>query len=92
MATLMSKGMKRSDEIPINQCIICDKHCDQDRSNTTVDSWNTLKSLAQQWCGLDRFGTIFDSVSWDDVPKGVFFHKLCKAQLASQKIATASIS
>ena len=44
-----------------------------------------MKVKAQEWKGLRKFGTIYDSVDWEAGPKGVvFFHKRCRAALAVQ--------
>ena len=67
------------------QCILCGLSCDEDRSNTTPDAWKNLKGLALQWQGLDKFGTVYETVSWDEGPRNVFFHRGCKLTLSSKQ-------
>ena len=52
---------------------LCNKECDEDRSNLSLDAWERMKVKAQEWKGLRKFGTIYDSVDWEAGPKGVFF-------------------
>jgi len=70
---------------PDEHCILCGLPCDEDRSNTTPEMWANLKSLALQWHGHDRFGTVYETVNWDGRPKNVFFHQVCKITLFSKR-------
>ena len=70
---------KRSREVSEEsyKCILCGQQCDENRSNTTPESWNSMKTLAHQWRHLDKFGTVYDIVNSDSGPQDVFFHKTC---------------
>ena len=43
-----------------------------------------MKLQTLQWNGLDQFGNVYESVDWDHGPQGIFFHKICKLQVASK--------
>ena len=78
-----SRGKKRgSGEIGI--CILCQGDCDEDKSNTPIEAWETLKNHAKNWEGLDKYGSVYDEVEWENGLQGVFYHKLCRAQIASK--------
>ena len=36
----------KSEELEVQSCIICGLECDEDKSNTTDESWRYLKSQA----------------------------------------------
>ena len=59
--------------------------CDEDRSNTTPEVWANLKSLSLHGHGLDRFGTVYETVNWDGGPKIFCFHQVCKITLFSKR-------
>ena len=71
---------RRSNSIGV--CIICHQVCNEDKSTTTAESWGTLSSHAKNWVGLDKFGTVYDEVQWENGPQGIYFHKLCRTQIA----------
>ena len=77
------QAAKRKRE-PDEHCILCGLPCDEDRSNTTPEALANLKSLALQWHGLDRFGTVYETVNWDVEPKYVFFHQVSNITLFSK--------
>jgi len=77
------QAAKRKRE-PDEHCILCGLPCDEDRSNTTPEAWANLRSLALQWHGLDRFGTVYETVNWDGGSKNVFFHQVSKITLFSK--------
>ena len=84
MAALASKGEKRKiDNLLENDCILCGKECDEDKSDLSLDAWNSVKSCAQKWIGLDRFTTVHETVNWENGPKGVYFHKWCRVAMAN---------
>lgn len=83
----MGKGKKRSREESeeSHKCILCGQQCDENRANTTPESWNNMKTLAHQWRHLDKFGTVYDTVNWDSGPQDVFFHKTCKITFSGKR-------
>ena len=68
----------------IGECIICHQVCNEDKSTTTAESWETLRCHAKNWEGLDKFGTLYEKVQWENGPQGVYFHKLCRTKIASK--------
>ena len=89
MAVLKPKTSRKRgrEEIP-ETCILCDKECDEDRSNLSLDAWERMKVKAQEWKGLRKFGTIYDSVDWEAGPKGVFIS--AESSIGSSAWASAS--
>jgi len=79
------KKRRREESEESHKCILCGEHCDENKSNTTPESWDNLKTLAQQWHHLDRFGTVYDTVNWDAGPQNMFFHKICKITFSSKR-------
>ena len=77
-------GKKRTHELIDIHCILCKQECNE-RSNTTKEQWLNLQSKAEKWQGLDKFGTVFRSVSWDNGPKDMYFHTGCKINISSQR-------
>ena len=43
-----------------------------------------LRGYAKNWAGLDKLGTVYDEVQWENGPQGVYFHKLYRTQIASK--------
>ena len=84
MALPSTKKRKKNDFEQL--CIICNCACEEDKSNLPDHAWITLRDQLEQWRGLDRFGTVYDNISWDDGPEGLYFHKLCKAQVANTRL------
>ena len=74
-------GTKRRKEL----CIICGDECDENRGDYSPDLWMELRDIALKWKDLDRHGQLYDTVPWNDGPNGVFFHKVCKMELASDR-------
>lgn len=82
----MTRGRKRkSDEVALAHCIICDQECDENKSNISEEVWENLKIHAQNWCGLDKFGTLYENVSWENGPSGVYFHKTCRTDVSNKR-------
>ena len=84
MASSSKKGQKRkSTELTVGECILCHIECEENKSSTGIEAWTNLKQHAQQWVGLDQFGTVFNDVIWENGPNGIYYHKTCKIQLFS---------
>lgn len=66
-------------------CIICNEECDENKSNLSLPAWERLQEKTKDWKGLAKFGTVHETVDWQVGPQGVFFHKRCRAALASQR-------
>lgn len=66
-------------------CMLCGQVCDEDKSNITDEAWNKIKTYAEQWVGLDTFEKVFASVNWENQPESVYFHKMCRLNISSQR-------
>ena len=75
---------RKREEIP-ELCILCNEQCDENKSNISPEAWERIKDRAQDWKGLHKFGTVYDSVNWDAGPNGVYFHKVCRTALAAKR-------
>ena len=70
----------------INTCILCNELCSENRSGFPADQWNSLKNTALKWKGLDKFGSVYDDVNWDNGSDGLFFHKVpCQLDFKSSR-------
>ncbi|KAK4304157.1 hypothetical protein Pmani_023877 [Petrolisthes manimaculis] len=79
-----SSRKRKSEELTVGQCILCYQECHEDKSNTSVEAWTNFKQHAEEWLGLDMYGTVYHEVKWENGPHGIYFHKLCKTQLFSK--------
>ena len=85
---------RRSDQLKVNNCIICNDELDERKTCTviTAEKWHQLKLQAEQWHGLDRFGYLYESVSWDDGPSCQLYHNVCKLRLSDRKRLDQALS
>ena len=52
--------------------------------------WKTFQCNARKWRGVDKFGTVADTVDWNSVPDGKLWHKICKLNICTdQKLQRA---
>ncbi len=85
---------KRKKEENFGTCILCNRECqdhNDDKSNLSVEAWQRLKEKAKEWKGLDKFGTVYDSVNWDAGSNNVFFHSSCRTAMACKKRKAAAL-
>ena len=68
----------------VNLYILSEKQCCEDRSDYPINSWNNIKDTTLHWKGLDRFGDVYDRVSWDKGPSGIYFHESCRLYLQNK--------
>ena len=70
------------------ECVLkCGKPCDIGDSidNIKDDKWSNVKSNAEQWKGLDKFGDVWDTTNWENGQKGRYMHSNCYITLCSSK-------
>ena len=49
------------------------------------DKWTKIKEKSLLWKGLDKFGSVFDTINWDNGPKGLYIHSSCLISLSSSR-------
>ena len=70
------------------ECVLkCGKPCNIDDSidKITDDKWSNVKSHAEQWKGLDKFGNVWDTTNWEDGQQGRYMHNNCYIFLCSSR-------
>ena len=66
-------------------CILCNEACPENEFIKDEVAWNNLKRHSENWVGLDKFGTAYDSTSWEDGPLGKAVHTNCRKYIATKK-------
>lgn len=66
-------------------CVLCDDECETSDELKNRTSWANLKLHAEKWSGLDRYGDVYDRVSWENGPEGCFAHKRCKTYITIER-------
>lgn len=67
------------------QCVLqCGLNCNLSDVIST-DKWEKLKLKTEDWKGLDKFGTIFESTSWEQGPHGFYIHTNCYITVSSKR-------
>ena len=46
------------EDLVSHPCIFCNSDCNEDQTNTTIESWEKIKENARQWIGLDTFESV----------------------------------
>jgi len=70
---------------------ICILQCGKPRSevdsldNISVQRWNSIHDKAIKWIGLDKFRDVYDKVSWENGPKGLFMHSSCYTTMSGSR-------
>ena len=49
----------------------------------TSDKWTKIQTNAKEWKGLDKFGDVWDTTTWEDGQQGRFMHNNCYITLCS---------
>ena len=65
------------------ECVLkCGKTC---KSSATISQckWETLESKSKRWSGLDRYGDIYNTTSWQDGPANYYMHQGCYISISS---------
>ena len=67
--------------------LLCGKQCSENDviSNLSSDKWKNIKTKSQQWKGLDKFGSVYESYNWDSKPKQICMHTNCYTVLCGTK-------
>ena len=61
-------------------CILCNEACSEKCKLQEV-GWNSMRENAKAWIGLDTFGTVSETVDWENDPEIYFLHNNCKLKL-----------
>ena len=72
------------------ECVLkCGNPCKS--TETISDSkWESLQSKSQKWSGLDKFGDLYSTISWEDGPRCYYMHQKCYITISSsEKLAKA---
>ena len=72
------------------ECVLkCGKLCTHS-DTITENQWESLQLKTQKWSGLDKFGDVYNNISWKDGPKSYYMHKTCYISISSaDKLAKA---
>ena len=59
------------------ECVLkCGLTCDSS-DTITQRRWDRLQSKSRAWTGLDRFGDVHETTSWENGPAGYHMHNSC---------------
>lgn len=65
------------------ECVLkCAKPCESS-DNINQGKWDSLKSIAKNWSGLDKFGHVHTTTSWQDGPGNHYIHQSCYISISS---------
>ena len=64
-------------------CFLCNHICDE-KHNYTESQWEKLKSTAEAWSGLDKYGHVFAQIDWTKGPQSIF-HRRCVTNMQTSK-------
>lgn len=81
-------NIRSSTPPPAPQCLLqCGNPVDQDDSldGVSIGKWQNLREKAANWSGLDKFGTVYESVDWDKGHEGLFMHKECYLNISNKR-------
>lgn len=65
------------------ECVLkCGKTC---KSSDIISQgkWQSLESKSKRWSGLDRYGDIYSTTSWQDGPANYYMHQGCYISISS---------
>ena len=65
------------------ECVLkCGQPC---KSSDTISQgkWDSLQSKAKNWSGLDKFGDVYNTMSWEDGPGNHYMHQTCYISISS---------
>ena len=63
-------------------CLLCGKPC----NTTEIISpaiWERIHDKSKNWSGLDRYGQIYENMSWTNGPAGFYMHRDCHISFSS---------
>ena len=69
-------------------CFLCNQMCDENH-NYTESQWEKLKSTAEDWSGLDKYGHVFAQTDWTKGPQSNFHRKCIKNMQTTKKLDQA---
>ncbi len=68
-----------------NECVMkCGNPCNVTDTISQV-RWESLKSKSEKWSGLDKFGDVYSSTSWDTGPSGNYMHNSCYITISQKR-------
>ena len=67
------------------ECILCYQLCNEKQKFPNESDWKIFQCNARKWRGLDKFGTVADTVDWNSGPDGKLWHKICKLNICTEK-------
>ena len=88
-----TKKKKGESPVELNNdriCFLCKEICDE-KHNYTESQWQKLKSTAELWLGLDKYGHVFADTDWDKGPKSTF-HRKCVGYMQTRKTLDQAIN
>ncbi len=65
------------------ECVLkCGKPC---KPTATIGQgkWESLQAKTSNWSGLDKFGDVYDTTSWEDGPRNRYMHQTCYISISS---------
>ena len=71
-------------------CFLCRQTCDE-KHEYTETQWQKLKSTAELWSGLDKYGHVFADTDWSGSPKSIF-HRKCIGYMQTKKTLDQAIN
>ena len=81
LKALVQDGCVKSKKRKIETlCILCNEACSEKCKLQEV-GWNSMRENAKAWIGLDTFGTVSETVDWENDPEIYFLHNNCKLKL-----------
>lgn len=65
------------------ECVLqCGKPC-KSFDSINQGKWESLQSKAKNWSGLDKFGNVYTTTSWQDGQWGHYMHQSCYISMSS---------
>ena len=68
------------------ECVLkCGKPCE---ATDTINQgkWESLQLKSPKWSGLDKFGDVYTTTSWEDGPNNHYMHSSCYISISSSAV------
>jgi len=73
-------------EIAEVTCMLqCGEPCNPATDVIGVERWENIRQKTLLWKGLDKFGSVRESIDWAKGPVGHFIHDFCRLTLSDTK-------
>jgi len=67
------------------ECVLkCGKSCTPS-DTISKTKWNSLREKTQNWSGLDKYGDVYHTTSWDQGPDNFYMHESCYIYVSSSR-------